>query len=93
VPWLDAGGFSTTLPVWPPRRKGAVSTIPQLQLVYYRTSTAPITRHALSKPLSVSLRTSSLVICAAGFHFAHDSYKDSKRTPPEKSLPHPPKRA
>jgi hypothetical protein len=37
------------------RAEKVASTIPRLQLVYYRTSTAPITRHALSKPLSVSL--------------------------------------
>jgi hypothetical protein len=37
------------------RAERTVSTIPRLQLVYYRTSTPPVTRHALRKPLAVSL--------------------------------------
>ena len=46
------------------RTKIHASTKPRLQLVYYRTSSAPIIRHALSKPLSVSLGVSGIA-CSA----------------------------
>jgi hypothetical protein len=41
------------------RAESTVSKIPPLQLVYYRTSTPPVTRHALGKPLAVSLGAGS----------------------------------
>ncbi|KAH6850363.1 hypothetical protein B0I37DRAFT_112390 [Chaetomium sp. MPI-CAGE-AT-0009] len=41
------------------RAERTVSMIPPLQLVYYRTSTPPVTRHALRKPLAVSLGAGS----------------------------------